>query len=58
MDSQQVNHIECQVTSVIEANEAGKGDGNCRVSGCRLNRMIRKGMAEMMDGLGAKVCGR
>lgn len=42
----------------MEANEVGKGDGNCRVSGCRLNRMIRKGMAEMMDGLSAKVCGR
>ena len=28
MDSYQVNYIECQVTSGMEANEAGKGDGS------------------------------
>lgn len=42
MDSHQVNYIECQVTSGMEANEAGKGDGSHRVSMYRSNRMIGK----------------
>lgn len=45
--SNQVNYIEYQTTSVLEANEAGKGDESHRVSGYSLNRMVRKGIAEM-----------
>ena len=40
MDGHQVNCIECQVTSGMEANEAGKENESHRVSMCRLNRMI------------------
>lgn len=42
MGSHQVNYMACQVTSGMEANAAGKGDGSHRVSMCKLNRMLGK----------------